>query len=72
MPPPMDFVTPLLHRALAQARADWLSGDPAAWSRYAHCLARLERHFDGREARRSTPSLRLRRLSGLRPPRGLA
>lgn len=31
-----------LDRALAQARADWLAGDPEAWSRYLACLRRLD------------------------------
>ncbi|HLT47439.1 MAG TPA: hypothetical protein VK002_09450 [Rubricoccaceae bacterium] len=68
----MDFATPLLRRALDQARTDWLAGDPAAWSRYADCLARLERYLGAPRERRAAPTLRRPRRPGLRPPRGLA
>ena len=37
----MNAPPSLLAHALAQARADWLAGDPAAWRRYAACLAKL-------------------------------
>jgi hypothetical protein len=68
----MELASPLLARALNQARADWLAGDPSAWSRYADCLARLERHLDGRPAHPEPPAARRPRRAGLRPPRGHA
>ncbi len=30
-----------LAETLAQARADWLAGQPDAWSRYTACLAQI-------------------------------
>ncbi|MDX1418754.1 MAG: hypothetical protein R3181_02200 [Rubricoccaceae bacterium] len=65
----MLFAPPLLRRALDQARTDWLSGDPAAWGRYAACLAHLERAGESPVDRPRPTAPRLRRLRQ-RPPRG--
>ena len=46
----MHVAPTLLARALARARADWLSGDPDAWARYTAGLARLEQHYQQKEA----------------------
>jgi hypothetical protein len=69
----MNVAAPLLARALSQARAEWLSGDPSAWSRYADCLARLERHLCAAPAPRAPEATPRRpQPDRLRPPRGRA
>jgi hypothetical protein len=67
----MDSTPLLLDRALAQARADWLAGDPAAWGRYAACLTQLERRLGGRPVPREALARRPLR-PGLRDRRGRA
>ncbi len=52
---------------LAQARTDWLAGDPDAWARYLACL----RVVSTRQAKRDRPrqtrrTRRIRRLRVLR------
>lgn len=42
--------SPLVARALTQAREDWLHGDPSAWSRYTNCIERLEDHARDQES----------------------
>ncbi|MCH7638561.1 MAG: hypothetical protein IH855_03745 [Bacteroidetes bacterium] len=45
--------SPLVSRALKQAREDWLHGDPSAWSRYTSCIARLEDHAHHQERKQT-------------------
>ena len=65
----MHVATSMLTSALAQARADWLAGDPTAWTRYADCLAQLESHAQTKTAAAAPPPPK-RMLT--RAPRGLA
>ena len=66
----MLVATSMLTSALAQARADWLAGDPTAWTRYADCLAQLESHVHTK-AQSAPPSPSPKRML-TRAPRGLA
>ncbi|HYE96228.1 MAG TPA: hypothetical protein VD962_08465 [Rubricoccaceae bacterium] len=59
----MSPTSPLFSRTLAQARADWLAGDPAAWSRYTDALARLEGHLRTVHPRTAAKGKPLRPLS---------
>jgi len=48
---------------IAQARTDWLAGDPAAWGRYTATLHALDVHCAKRHRPRQTRrTRRLRRL----------
>jgi|GEM_PF-5019171 len=62
--------TPLA-QALAQARADWLAGEPDAWSRYTACLAQI-RAAELSRALHRTPTPRLRPAPPARTPRARA
>lgn len=66
-PSPRAMLPSPIADALAQARADWLAGQPDAWSRYTACLAQIRAAELARALGRE-PARRLRPRPPMRTP----